>query len=79
MKPGLTRIRRIAVITTYGSEGWIAALVGDCGRKFMSSCLRTLCHPDCQLLWLGIYGVGGISRDAMEKHFLRIQSQMANF
>ena len=77
MRPGLTHIRSIAVVTTYGSQSWIAALVGDCGRKFMSSCLRSLCRPDCQLLWLGIYGVGDQSREQMTHHCLRIQNRLA--
>src|SRR5580693_423477 len=48
----LSQIRRIVVITTYGSPWWIIRFfMGDPARKFVSRGLRRLCGRGCLVDW----------------------------
>jgi NAD(P)H dehydrogenase (quinone) len=48
----LRQIRRIVVITTYGSPWWLIRLfLGDPTRKFVSRGLRRLCGRGCRVEW----------------------------
>jgi len=48
----LRRIRRIVVVTTYGSPWWLIRLfMADPTRKFISRGLRRLCGPGCRITW----------------------------
>lgn len=52
----LSHIRRIAVVTTYGSSWWLVRLyMGDPARKVISRGVRHLCGPRCALDWLVHY------------------------
>lgn len=52
IEPALTNIRRIAVVTTYGSPRWLLWIIGHPDRKLMGRGLRRLCAKGCTLEWL---------------------------
>jgi putative NADPH-quinone reductase len=52
IEPLLTNIRRIAVVTTYGSPRWLLWLIGHPDRKLLGRGLRRLCAKGCRLEWL---------------------------
>ncbi len=53
--PLLRHIRRLVVVTTYGSSRWINALQGEPGRRTFNRGLRTLCARRLRVTWLGLY------------------------
>lgn len=44
-------------MTTFGNSFWNVRSVGDPGRRIVSKGLRPLFHPECTLLWKGLYDV----------------------
>jgi putative NADPH-quinone reductase len=51
IEPLLTNIRRIAVVTTYGSPRWLLWVIGHPDRKLVGRGLRRLCARGCTLEW----------------------------
>ncbi|MBU8542346.1 MULTISPECIES: NAD(P)H-dependent oxidoreductase [Roseomonadaceae] len=49
--PLLTNIRRIGVITTYGSPNWLLWYIGHPDRKLVNRGIRRLCARDCRTDW----------------------------
>lgn len=45
------------MVTTFGNKFWEVLYVGDPGRRIISRGLRPLFHPECTLLWKGLYNV----------------------
>jgi NAD(P)H dehydrogenase (quinone) len=54
MQPLLTEIRRIGVVTTYGSPWWLLWWVGWPDRRVVRRGLRPLCAPGCRIHWIGL-------------------------
>jgi NAD(P)H dehydrogenase (quinone) len=54
LQPLLTNIRRIGVVTTYGSPRWLLWLAGWPDRRLIRHGLRPLCAKNCQLDWLAL-------------------------
>ncbi|WP_431269891.1 NAD(P)H-dependent oxidoreductase [Dankookia sp. P2] len=52
IEPLLVKIRRIAVVTTYGSPLWLLWYIGWPDYRVMRRGLRRLCARDCRLDWL---------------------------
>ncbi|UFN51116.1 NAD(P)H-dependent oxidoreductase [Roseomonas sp. OT10] len=51
IRPGLANIRRIAVVTTYGSPRWLLWWIGRPDRKVMARAIRRLLAPGCRMDW----------------------------
>lgn len=54
LRPGLTNIRRIGVVTTYGSPWWLLWWVGWPDKRIVARGLRPLCARKCRVDWLGL-------------------------
>lgn len=54
---GLTHVRRLVVVTTYGSSRWVNALEGEPGKATIRRGLRVLCNVRCRSTWIAHYGV----------------------
>ena len=52
IQPALTNIRRIGVVTTYGSPLWLLLWLGWPDRRVIGGGIRRLCARDCKLDWL---------------------------
>jgi putative NADPH-quinone reductase len=55
--PGLRHIKRVVVVTTYGSTRFWAALMGDPPRKLFQRMLRVLIHPCGRCLYLAHHAI----------------------
>ncbi|CAM9584380.1 unnamed protein product [Choristocarpus tenellus] len=53
----LTNITKVGVVTTFGNGFWNVRYVGDPGRRIVSKGMRPLFHPECTVLWKGLYNV----------------------
>jgi NAD(P)H dehydrogenase (quinone) len=54
IRPLLRNIRRIAVVTTYGSPRWLLWFIGHPDRKVVGRGVRRLCARGCRLDWLAL-------------------------
>ena len=57
VKPGLTHVRRIVGISTYGSPWLAVKLVNDNGRRIISRALRMSCGVRARVSWLALTGM----------------------
>jgi NAD(P)H dehydrogenase (quinone) len=61
LKPLLTNITRIIVVTSHGSPKWINALQGEAGKRIALRSIRVLCNWRCRTSWWAMYGVDSAS------------------
>jgi NAD(P)H dehydrogenase (quinone) len=54
VKPNLTKIRKLAAVTTYGGTRMRALLVGDPPRKCVTRAVWHVCRPD-KMKYLALY------------------------
>ena len=57
VRPLLTDVRRIVVVTTHGSSKWINALQGESGKRTVTRSIRTMCNRRTHTTWCALYGV----------------------
>jgi NAD(P)H dehydrogenase (quinone) len=55
VRPGLTNIRRIVGISTYGSSRSFVRVMNDNGRRTITRALRVSCGLRTRCTWLGLY------------------------
>lgn len=57
IEPLLTNIRRIGVVTTYGSPLWLLWYIGWPDRKLIGRGIRRLCAKGCRLNWVCLHAM----------------------
>ena len=67
--PLLTNLRRIGVVTTYGSPWWSLWWVGWPDRRIVRRGLRPLCASNCRVDWMGLTGMDA-DRPARRRRFV---------
>jgi NAD(P)H dehydrogenase (quinone) len=77
--PLLTDIRRIAVVTTYGSPWWLLWWVGWPDRRVVRRGLRPLCAAGCQIHWLGLTGMDADRASRRERFLARVRRQLSGW
>ena len=68
IKPLLTQIRRIVVVTTHGSSKLVNALEGESGKRTMFRSVRLMMHRRIRCSWIAMYGLDNAT-DADRKRF----------
>ncbi|WP_439597081.1 NAD(P)H-dependent oxidoreductase [Falsiroseomonas sp.] len=77
--PLLTHIRRIGVITTYGSPRWLLWYIGHPDRKLVNRGIRRLCAKDCRTDWYTLTRMDHRSRDECAAFLARVEREMARW
>ena len=57
LRPGLTNIRRLVGISTYGSPRWYVRAINDNGRRTLMRALRLSCGWRTSRRWIAMYSV----------------------
>ena len=79
IKPLMTHLRRVAVVTTCGAPWWFSRWVGFPGRRTITRGLRVLCAKRCRTTYLAHYRMDA-STDASRARFLdRVERRFARF
>lgn len=77
--PSLQHIRKLAVVTTYGTTRWRAFLMGDPPRKIANRALRALIKPAAPVRYLALYDMNRAD-DARRQDFLsKVEDFMRSF
>lgn len=57
VKPLLTDVRRIAIVTTHGSSKFVNSLEGESGKRTVFRSIRAMCSRRVRTSWTAIYGL----------------------
>lgn len=79
LHPLLTNIRRIGVVTTYGSPGWLLWLVGWPDRRVVRRGLLPLCARRCRLDWLALTRMDTCTRPERERFLAKVRRRLARW
>lgn len=79
IEPLLTNIRRIAVVTTYGSPTWLLWYVGRIDRKLVGRGIRRLCAKDCRVDWLSLTRMDHRTRPECERFVAKVRAHFAKW
>mmetsp|Transcript_33096 Transcript_33096/g.83508 ORF Transcript_33096/g.83508 Transcript_33096/m.83508 type:complete len:251 (-) Transcript_33096:192-944(-) len=75
--PGLTNIKRVYGVSTYGASQSIVTMAGDNGRNMICTAIRPLFSKDCTCGWVGLYNMDFVSSEGKRafldkvKHIIR--------
>ena len=78
LRPGLTHIRRIIGISTYGSPWSYVKIVNDNGRRMLMRALRLNCGWRTSTTWLGLYSIDTTGDNERRAFLDRVGHTMAN-
>ena len=76
VRPGLTHLRHIAAVVTYGRPRWMAWAMGDPPRKVVTRYLRALCGRNVRIRYHARYHMNIATRDQLEGFSLRVETAM---
>jgi NAD(P)H dehydrogenase (quinone) len=79
LRPLLTNIRRIGVVTTYGSPRWLLWRVGWPDRRVVRHGLVPLCAPRCRLDWMALTRMDTCSRARRERFLAKLSLHLARW
>lgn len=77
--PGLTNIRKLSTVTTYGSKRWRAAVLGDAPRKNATRFLRAVCHPSVKVSYNALYNIDRVSEREIDAFIEKVGRKMRAF
>lgn len=77
VRPGLTHVRRIIGISTYGSPRLPVGLVNDNGRRILCRALRMACGWRTRTEWLPLYGMDTVEHADRAAFLARIEQRLA--
>ena len=55
IRPLLTKVRRLVVVTTHGSSKLVNSFQGESGKRIALRSIRLMFHPRVQTKWIGVY------------------------
>jgi NAD(P)H dehydrogenase (quinone) len=79
IEPLLAKIRRLAVVTTYGSPRWLLWAIGHPDRKLLGRGLRRLCARGCTLEWLSQTRMDRVPRATLEAFRERVRAHFSRW
>lgn len=78
MRPALTNIRLIGVITTLGSPWWFwTFLMGAPGRRIVLRGLRFCTAARTRTFWLGLHDMDIVTEPARQRYLARVADRIA--
>lgn len=77
VRPGLTHVRRIVGISTYGSPRPYVAAINDNGRRTLTRTLRLSCGWRARTAWLGLYRMDTRTDSERVAFVERVRTRMA--
>ncbi len=79
VRGGLSGLRRIVGISTYGSRHVETMALADNGRRVIMRCIRMLAPPlRCRTTWLGLYGLNRSSPEHIDRFIRKIDSTLGS-
>ena len=79
IRPGLTNIKRLAVVTTHGAPGWFIFWLGNPDRRVLFGALARLIAPGAPKLFLTAYRMDTAKRARLERFLDRVERAFLAF
>jgi putative NADPH-quinone reductase len=79
IRPMLTHIRKIAVLTTCGAPRWWSHFVGHPGKKTILRGIRALCAKNCRTLFLAHYLMDASTEKSRKAYLRKIETKLSVF
>ena len=79
LRPLLCNIRRIGVITTYGSPRWLLWLVGWPDWRLVRRGLRPLCARGCRVDWLALTDMDTCTAPQRERFLAHVRARLSRW
>lgn len=76
VRPGITNVRRLVGISTYGSPRWYVKLVNDNGRRTIMRSLRLSTGWRTRARWLALYATDASSPADRDAFLTRVERRM---
>ena len=77
IRPMLTQVRRLVVVTSHGSTKFVNALEGEGGKRVVSRALRALCSRRCRTSWIAIYDIDRAPAERRAAFLDRVERTLA--
>ena len=78
VRPLLTNVRRLVVVTTHGSPKWINALEGESGKRTITRSIRAMCAKRVRTTWCAVYGLDTSTERRRADFLARVERTLAN-
>ena len=79
IRPMLTHIRKLGVVTTCGASWWLTQFVGAPGKRLLMRGCKILMARDCATLFLAHYSMDSSTPDSRERFRRRVVRAMEKF
>lgn len=79
IKPLMTHIRRIGIVTTCGAPRWWSHIIGHPGRKTILRGIRALCGPRCRTLFMAHYLMDVSTSETRAAFLARVARRLTAF
>ena len=77
VRPGLTHVRRIVGISTYGSPWFVTKVINDNGRRMLTRALRVSTGLRARPTWLALYSMDATSDEQRRAFLEKVEQRMA--
>lgn len=77
LRPGLTNVRRITVVTTHGSSKLVNALEGETGKRVAFRSLRLLCGRLTRTRWIALYSIDTCTANERVAFLAKVTARLA--
>jgi len=79
LSPGLTNIRKLTTVTTYGVDRLRATYLGDPPRANATRFLRVVCHRHVRARYLALYGINNATPPKVTRFLDKVRRDMLAF
>ena len=76
-RPGLTNVRRIIGVSTYGSPRTSVRAINDNGRRTLTRALRISCGLRTRVSWFGLYAIDTSTDHQRQEFATKVERAMA--
>ena len=76
LQPGLTNVRRLIGISTFGGPRLASLVASDNGSKIVTRSLRAICHRRCRTTWLRMFNIDASTTAERQKFLQRVERTM---
>ena len=76
IRPLLTNIGGVTVVTTHGSSKPVNMLEGEAGKRTVSRSMRLMFRRGARFRWLALYGVDSCTAEARAAFIRRVERKM---
>lgn len=76
IKPLLTNVRQLVVVTTHGSNKFVNSLQGEAGKRIAFRSIRLMFHPRVRTTWIGVYKMDRASKSQRQQKLTKASARI---